>query len=73
MQLVISYLFQPCGQSGPNVLDHVVLQDEEFARSNLVARDLNSRKKIAQMPMICVLNQSLILWQKVSFFSIKQK
>ena len=61
IQHVISYLLQPCGQNGPNVLAHVVVQDEEFARNNLDARDLNSRKEIAQMPMMYVLNQSLIL------------
>ena len=61
IQHVISYLLQPCGQNGPNVLDHVVVQDEEFAQNNLDARDLNSRKNIAKMPMIYVLNQSLIL------------
>ena len=43
------------------MLAHVVVQDEEFAQNNLDARDLNSRKEIAQMPMMYVLNQSLIL------------
>ena len=57
-------LLQQLGHNGPNVLDHVLHQDDVFAQSNMAAMDLSLKKKNAKMPKTRVFNQFLILWQK---------